>query len=179
MGVFFHCVHFCFGLWFYFMCAKFGNFIGIDKKFHLRFASLKKKYNDVIASAMASQITGVSIVCSTVVFRRRSMNTSKLRVIGLCAGNSPMTGEFPAQKTVTRKMFPFDDVIVILYRQQLDVNGVATVHMMTLGRFLINRLLWGESTVQGWIPIGAELSTLLWRHPDGVYNNVSYFTVVL
>ena len=31
------------------------------------------------------------------VFRRRSKETSKLRVTGLCAGNSPETGEFPAQ----------------------------------------------------------------------------------
>ena len=30
-------------------------------------------------------------------FRRRSKKTSKLRFTGLCAGNSPVTGEFPAQ----------------------------------------------------------------------------------
>ena len=30
-------------------------------------------------------------------FRRKSKKTSKLRVTGLCAGNSPGTGEFPAQ----------------------------------------------------------------------------------
>ena len=30
-------------------------------------------------------------------FGRRSKKTSKLRVTGLCAGNSPGTGEFPAQ----------------------------------------------------------------------------------
>ena len=30
-------------------------------------------------------------------FRRRSEKTSKLRVTGLCAGNSPVTGEFPTQ----------------------------------------------------------------------------------
>ena len=30
-------------------------------------------------------------------FRRRSKKTSKLRVTGLCVGNSPGTGEFPAQ----------------------------------------------------------------------------------
>ena len=30
-------------------------------------------------------------------FRRRSKKTAKLRVTGLCAGNSPGTGEFPAQ----------------------------------------------------------------------------------
>ena len=36
-------------------------------------------------------------------FRRRSKKTSKLRVTGLCGGN-----KWP----VTRKMFPFDDVIM-------------------------------------------------------------------
>ena len=30
-------------------------------------------------------------------FRRRSKKTSKLRVTGLCVGNSPGTGEFPTQ----------------------------------------------------------------------------------
>ena len=30
-------------------------------------------------------------------FRRRPKKTSKLRVTGLCVGNSPVTGEFPAQ----------------------------------------------------------------------------------
>ena len=32
-------------------------------------------------------------------FRRRSKKTSKIRVIGLCEGNSPVTGEFTAQRT--------------------------------------------------------------------------------
>ena len=32
-------------------------------------------------------------------FRRKSKRTSKLRVTGLCEGNSPGTGEFPAQRT--------------------------------------------------------------------------------
>ena len=36
-------------------------------------------------------------------FRRRSKKTSKLRVTGLCAGNSPGTGEFPAQMTSNAK----------------------------------------------------------------------------
>ena len=31
-------------------------------------------------------------------FRRRLKKTSKPRVTGLCAGNSPVTGEFPAQR---------------------------------------------------------------------------------
>ena len=47
-------------------------------------------------------------------FRRRSKKTSKLRVTGVCAGNSPGTGEFPAQMASNaEKMFPFDDVIML------------------------------------------------------------------
>ena len=46
------------------------------------------------------------------IFRRRSNKTSKLRVTGLCEGNSPVTGEFPTQRASKRNMFPFDDVIM-------------------------------------------------------------------
>ena len=44
--------------------------------------------------AMASQISSLTIVYS----RRRSKKISKLRVTGLCAVNSPLTGEFHAQR---------------------------------------------------------------------------------
>ena len=47
---------------------------------------------------MASQITSITIVYSTVYSGWfRSKKTSKLRVNGLCVGNSTGTGEFPAQ----------------------------------------------------------------------------------
>ena len=45
-------------------------------------------------------------------FRRRSKKTSKLRVTGLCAWNSPGPVNAPHKGPVTRKMFPFDDVIM-------------------------------------------------------------------
>ena len=45
-------------------------------------------------------------------FRRRSKKTSKLCVTGLCAGNSPGPVNSPHKGPVTRKMFPFDDVIM-------------------------------------------------------------------
>ena len=45
-------------------------------------------------------------------FRRRSKKTSKLRVTGLCVGNSPVADEFSHKWPVTRKMFPFNDVIM-------------------------------------------------------------------
>ena len=46
-------------------------------------------------------------------FRRRSKKTSKLRVTSLCVGNSPGPVNSPHNGPVTRKMFPFDDVIMI------------------------------------------------------------------
>ena len=55
-------------------------------------------YIDVIMSVMASQLTGVSVVYSTVCSPAGQRKTSKVRVIGLCEGNSPVTGEFPAQR---------------------------------------------------------------------------------
>ena len=61
-------------------------------------------------STMTSQITGVSIVYSTV--QAQMKETSKLRVTGLCVGNLPGTDEFPAQKASNAKRFPFDDVIM-------------------------------------------------------------------
>ena len=59
---------------------------------------LSLHYNDVIMSRMASQITSVSIVCWTVCSGADQRKTSMLHVTGLCAGNSPVTGEFPTQR---------------------------------------------------------------------------------
>ena len=63
-------------------------------------------------------------------FRRRSKKTSKFRVTGLCVGNSPGPVNSPPKGPVTRKMFPFDDVIMwlsratSLKRRCLHLNGI-------------------------------------------------------
>ena len=70
-----------------------------------------RHYNDVIMSTMASQITSLTIVYSTVYSRCRLKKTSKLRVTGLCEGNRwPVNS--PHKVPVTRKMCPLDDVIM-------------------------------------------------------------------
>ena len=51
--------------------------------------------------------------------RRRSKKTSKLCITGLCAWNSPVTGEFPHKWPVMLKMLPFDDVIMLNYNPSL------------------------------------------------------------
>ena len=69
-------------------------------------------YSDVIFDAMASQITGVSIAKSTVCLgadqRKHQSSVSLAFVMGIHRWlvNSPHKGP------VTRKMFPFDDVII-------------------------------------------------------------------
>ena len=68
-------------------------------------------YSDVIVSSISSQIISLTIVYSSV-YSGADKKTSKLRVTALCAGNSPKTGEFPAQRASYAEMFPFDDVIM-------------------------------------------------------------------
>ena len=53
-------------------------------------------------------------------FRRKSKRTSKLHVTGFCVGNSPGPVNSPHKGPVTRKMFPFDDVI-------MDMNFAAPI----------------------------------------------------
>ena len=73
---------------------------------------LQCHYNDVIMSAMAAQITGVSVVCLIVCSgadqrkHKSSASLTFVRGIHRWPVNSPHKGP------VTRKMFPFDDVIM-------------------------------------------------------------------
>ena len=54
-------------------------------------------YNDVIMDAIASQITSLTIVYSTVYSDADQRKHQSSVSLNLCAGNSPGTGEFPAQ----------------------------------------------------------------------------------
>ena len=70
-------------------------------------------YGDVIMSTLASQITGVSMVCSTVCSgadQRKHESSASLAFVG---GIHRWPVNAPHKEPVTRKMFPFDDVIMI------------------------------------------------------------------
>ena len=78
-------------------------------------------------------------------FRRRSKKTSKLRVTGLCVGNSAGPVNSPHKWPVTRKMFSFDDVIVNVFNATPFFPSLAreTPHyiiVMTYGRgiYIVN-----------------------------------------
>ena len=60
------------------------------------------------------------------VLGRRSKKTSKLRVTGLCVGNSPVTGEFPAQ------MASYAENVSIWWRHHDDnLTQEASVRLMS------------------------------------------------
>ena len=86
-------------------------------------------YYDGIMSAMASQITSLTIVYSTIHSDADQKKTSKLRITGLSAWNSPVTGKFPAQMASNAKMFPFDDVI-----QEVPENRYAVWYFICVRR---------------------------------------------
>ena len=73
-------------------------------------------------------------------FRRKSKNTSKLRVTGLCEGNSPVTGEFPAQRTSNVKNVPCDGIIMGMpyffpyLWTSLESRSVCQIHGYTINR---------------------------------------------
>ena len=69
-------------------------------------------YIDIMMSAMASQITGVLIVCSAVCsseYQRKHQSSASLTFV---RGIHRWPVDYPHKGPVTRKMFPFDDGIM-------------------------------------------------------------------
>ena len=97
------------------------SFTCIEDRLHLpSIRNTTDHYDDVIMGAIASQITSLTIVCSTVYSDADQRKTSKLRVTGICVGNSPGTGEFPA------KMASNAENVSICWRHH-DVNALNSV----------------------------------------------------
>ena len=76
-------------------------------------------------------------------FRRKSKKTSKLRVTGLCVGNSPGTGEFPAQMASYavnvsiwwRHHVPWQLIMATVF---ITVMSLATLSLIPLSSFDID-----------------------------------------
>ena len=69
-------------------------------------------YNDVIMSAMASQITGVSIAHSTVCSGTDQRKHQRSVLLAFVRGIHRWPVDSPHKRPVTRKMLPFDGVII-------------------------------------------------------------------
>ena len=71
-------------------------------------------YSDVIMGTMESQITGVSIVYSTVCSGADQRKHQSFASLAFVRGIHRWRLNSPLKGPVTQKMFPFDDVIVML-----------------------------------------------------------------
>ena len=71
-------------------------------------------YSDVIMSVKALQITGISIVCSTICSGADHRKHQSSASLAFVRGIHPSPVDSPHEGLVTWKMFPFDDVIMIL-----------------------------------------------------------------
>ena len=104
-------------------------------------------YSDVIMGVMESQINSLTIVYSKL-FRCRSKKTPKLCVTGpwpFVRGihRSPVNSTHKGP--VTRKMFPFDDVIVCEF--QIGLHHTMRPSLFNLKRLWVDRLRIQKTTI--------------------------------
>ena len=108
-------------------------------------------YDDVIMSALASQITSLTIVYSTVYpdadLSKHQSSASLAFVWGIHRGPVNSTHKWP----VTRKMFPFDDLIMVFSGAQ-NLTATSSLASSTAWRHrgpISNRSHWrlGQSTL--------------------------------
>ena len=93
------------------LCVKFPNELTTERLIYKRTRFIRVHYNDVIMDATASQITSLTIVYSTVYSgadQRKHQSSASLAFLrGIHRGPVNSPHKWP----VTRKMFPFDDVM--------------------------------------------------------------------
>ena len=91
-------------------CVYYG-LVQTNLHISFRITSMALYYSYVTMGVMASQITSLTIVYSTVY--SGADKKSKLRVTGLCGGIHRWPVNSPRKGPVTLKMFPFDDAIMV------------------------------------------------------------------
>ena len=72
-------------------------------------------------------------------FGRRSKKTSKLRVIGLCVENSPVTGELPAQRASNAEN------VSIWWRHHVSLLWCCTTELSLCIYWILHRISWLHS----------------------------------
>ena len=135
--------------------------------------AISRHYNDVIMGTMTSQITGVSIVCLTVCSGEDERKHQSYVSLAYVRGIHQWPVDSLHRGPVTRKMFPFDDVIV-KYRRgsrfdvlwcgfwQVDFTHILhdyfiSVKMGSVMRGYFHMKLWG---VKKWRPFCIGLNVL-------------------
>ena len=86
----------------------------IDIDMTTQLISWRLHYSDIIMSAMASQITGISIVCSTVCSGANKKTHQSFASLAFVRGTYWWPMDSPHKRSVPRKMSLFDDVIMLI-----------------------------------------------------------------
>ena len=103
-------------------------------------------YNDIIMGAIASQITSLTIVYSTVYSvadqRKHQSSASLAFMRGIHGWPVNSAHKWP----VTQKMFPFDDVIMILLRI-VGPETTTKLEKIPIGLYIGNRLCLDDRSI--------------------------------
>ena len=120
-------------------------------------------------SAMATQEHQPTIVYSTVYSGEDKKKTSKLRVTGLFEGNSPVTGEFPAQMDSNAENFGdiwwrhhFDNIFQSMISRQMW-QAITCMTTQFRGYICVPRPAWVDGSIFVYIKI---LGHLIYRLVD-------------
>ena len=104
-------------------------------------------YNDVIMGAMASQNTSLTIVYSTIYSGTDQRKQQSSASLAFVRGIHRWPVNSPDKLPVTRKMFPFDDVIMLCFTKELIMMTSSNGNI-----FRVTGHLCGEFTGPRWIP---------------------------
>ena len=87
-------------------------------------------YSDIIMGTIASQITSLTIVYSTIYSdadqRKHQSSISLAFVRGIHRGPVNSMHKWP----VTRKMFAFDDIIMVLKHQAISIHSAESISLV-------------------------------------------------
>ena len=93
-------------------------------------------------------------------FRRRSKTTSKLRVTGLCEGNSSVTNEFPAQRASN------EENVSVWWRHHGESTGDRWI---PLKGPVMEGLIWSWTNKEN-LPVIWDAMTITWCHCITIVN---------
>ena len=108
-------------------------------------------------SAMAFQIPSVAIVCSTIYSGADKRKHQTSASLAYARGIHRWPVNSPHQEPVTRKMFPFDDVIM-LYNKDERVEAIRLFSLSCCRRTVTRCYIFGK--LPGLLPSLASLSVL-------------------
>ena len=113
-------------------------------------------YSEVIMSAMAPQITSLTIVCTSVYSGADQRKYQSSASLAFVRGIHRRHVNSPHKGSVTRKMFPFDDVIMCSVYYNVDTWSVVEVSTLLVREY-------GQQILSSGFP-SFQVSPLIKKH---------------